>query len=1051
MQNPPFIGIDFGTTNSSVAWINPRDEKAEVLANAESETKTPSVVYFGTDETIVGAPVELLLEDFKSLDEEERGDEMMRVVRSIKRNLVSPPLIPLPDGKDVQPVEVVAEILRKLKRDAEAEHFHAPVERAVITCPAVFDTKQRGKILEAAKLAGFKEVELVEEPVAAALAFANSDLEECRNVLVYDLGGGTFDLAVVAKDDDSFRVAMETDGDANCGGDDFDQALYNFWDAQACQQFGQPISTDEGQLDQFFLRECRRRKELLSMKAESGFSSLLAGGRTFRPKVTRADFERLIRPQLEKTIHKTAELYKKARDKGLEVDTVVMIGGSTRIPLIGHMLKETLGVEPRRWLNKDVAVALGAAYYARELWSPRSTAPSNLVVSAQGGGQFRTISEAVAKARPGSRVVVRPGIYRESVVIAKELEIVGDGAAGDVIIESTERPCISMETERALVRGFTLRTRSGLGGTSVNTVDLKRGHLLLEDCDVSADAGECIHVEGAKADPLIRKCRVHSAKEQCLFFTEDARGLIEDCDIYSSASEAIGILNGASPVVNRCRIHSSVAGVTVGENGRGTFEDCEIYDNSKYNVVVSGGEPAFLRCKMHGGCEDEGGSIVITGKAKGRFDACDIYGARVGVLISEGAEPLLTGSRVHDFTRGVIVSAQGLGVFENCEIFKNEEFNVMTVDGAIPVFLRCGIHDSQHFGLYIDESGAGTFEDCEIYRNAEVNVFVTGHSDPTLRNCRVSGGGNAGVAVQDRSRGTFDNCDIFDHQGWNVAILDKADPKLNKCRIHSGKRSGVRIFQEGRGKLYDCDIYDNAEAQVVIADESDPAVLSCRIRRGTNVGIFVTDGGRGRIKDCDINENEEGGVGIGERGNPSISKCRIMHNKVGILILPAAGGTIKNCDLSNNVEGAWEMEAADSSPVRSGNTVDVDEEIKCVLNRFQQLADFFVNPNIPSGKLSNAMESCRTKAKMPNWEQALALLDCTVFGSAKNCVVFARKGIYFTNHDTSGSILYRDFPANTFKTSGYYIKYDGGSINVAGSAQNSEKVMTILNAIKQIY
>lgn len=154
-----FIGIDFGTTNSCVAWFNPEIKQAAVIPNAEGEQKTPSVVYYGAEETLVGTPVEFLLEDFRHIDEEERQDESMRVVRSIERNLINPPLIPLPGGRDVRPVEVAVEILRKLRRDAGELHFHEEVVRAVVTCPAAFDTKQKNKIKEAVGLAGFKEVE----------------------------------------------------------------------------------------------------------------------------------------------------------------------------------------------------------------------------------------------------------------------------------------------------------------------------------------------------------------------------------------------------------------------------------------------------------------------------------------------------------------------------------------------------------------------------------------------------------------------------------------------------------------------------------------------------------------------------------------------------------------------------------------------------------------------------------------------------------------------------------------------------------------------------
>lgn len=176
-------------------------------------------------QTLVGKPVDELIEDVTN-DRPRREEVFGRTITSIKRSLISPPRIALPDGRYVRPVDVVAEILGNLKREAEEGHFHEEVRRVVITCPAEFNVIQRRKIEEGGRLAGFEEVALIEEPAAAALAYARVGLEMGEHVLVYDLGGGTFDLAVLENEEETFRVAMEPKGIDRCGGDDFDLALY---------------------------------------------------------------------------------------------------------------------------------------------------------------------------------------------------------------------------------------------------------------------------------------------------------------------------------------------------------------------------------------------------------------------------------------------------------------------------------------------------------------------------------------------------------------------------------------------------------------------------------------------------------------------------------------------------------------------------------------------------------------------------------------------------------------------------------------------------------
>jgi formylglycine-generating enzyme required for sulfatase activity len=359
-MSTPTIGIDFGTTTSSMAWVDPGTGKAEMLKNAEGEEKTPSVVYFGAEGVLVGTPAEQMLDD---------PQEGRRVVASVKRELTNAPTLALP-GRRVKAVEVAAAVFAKLKRDAEELHFQEPVTRAVITCPASFDVMEREAIEAAARLAGFAEVRTLEEPVAAAIAYSRAGLGVGRHVLVYDLGGGTFDLALLREEAGGFALALEPKGLRRCGGDDFDQALYDYCDEEAERQWGHPLC--ESGRDLRFLRDCRRRKENLSAQDKVLFSSLVGEGRLFRHSLTRELFEGLISSRIDTTVRLTGELVRAAEAQGFPVETVVLIGGSSRIPLVQRRLKEALPVEPRKWQHQDVAVALGAAYHARSLWGPLS-------------------------------------------------------------------------------------------------------------------------------------------------------------------------------------------------------------------------------------------------------------------------------------------------------------------------------------------------------------------------------------------------------------------------------------------------------------------------------------------------------------------------------------------------------------------------------------------------------------------------------------------------------------------------------------------------------
>lgn len=353
----PVLGIDFGTTYSAMAWCDPNTGRAEVLLNAEGEPKTPSVVYFGASEVVVGKPALHVLED---------AEESRRVVFSCKRYLQSNAVLALP-GRRVTMVEAAAAILAKLKRDAEELHFHAPVRRAVVTCPAAFGEVERERIEAAARQAGFAEVTLLEEPVAAALAYARHGLQVGQHILVYDLGGGTFDLAVLLREGESgFRLALEPRGLPTCGGDDFDRALYDYLDERLRAALN---LTAAAEFDLNRLLPCRECKESLSHLPSSLFSVYVAGQR-FQERVERRTFEDLIRDRLEDTIRLTQDLVADAARRGQPVDTVVLIGGSSRIPLVEAQLAKVLPVKLHKFQQRDVAVALGAAYYAQVQWNP---------------------------------------------------------------------------------------------------------------------------------------------------------------------------------------------------------------------------------------------------------------------------------------------------------------------------------------------------------------------------------------------------------------------------------------------------------------------------------------------------------------------------------------------------------------------------------------------------------------------------------------------------------------------------------------------------------
>lgn len=363
------IGIDFGTSFCSASWINPRTRLPEaIIFHDISMQKMPSIVYYGPDGIMVGMAAYNQLENSSGMKPEMRRQIVQSTVMSIKRHMKQGQYFYLPAGGKVSHEEIVAAILHKIKEQSEITCFCGnTVEEATITHPVVFAEWQKEMLRKAAALAGFKKVQLLEEPVAAAMGYASTTSEKVNNILVYDFGAGTFDVAFVQCDEDGhFRVPIEPEGDAYCGGDDIDDLLYDRWEQIAKEKYDRTIDVNPNNRDLSFKMRCRKHKEQMSLFPKYDFTEILPppGFHRIEMQLDSANFDQIIQPVIDKTVMHTVRLLKKVSDAGYKIDTAIMIGGSSRIPAVYERLKEILPVEPKKVMQVDVAVALGAALNA---------------------------------------------------------------------------------------------------------------------------------------------------------------------------------------------------------------------------------------------------------------------------------------------------------------------------------------------------------------------------------------------------------------------------------------------------------------------------------------------------------------------------------------------------------------------------------------------------------------------------------------------------------------------------------------------------------------
>jgi F-box protein 11 len=309
--------------------------------------------------------------------------------------------------------------------------------------------------------------------------------------------------------------------------------------------------------------------------------------------------------------------------------------------------------------------------------------PPTYIVEPMHHGDFVTITDAFKRVQPGSRIIVRPGLYQEGLVIDKPLEIIGDGERGEILIQADSTNVILFQTSMGRVVNLTLRQV----GEGSSCVEIAQGRLELEDCDITSQNSSCVNIQGG-ADPRLRRNRIHDSKTACgVEVHENAQGTLEDNDIFGNFLSNVEIYNGANPMLRHNRIYDSKqAGVFVYDGAQGTLEDNDIFGN----VVV-------------------------------------------GVAIETTANLILRRNRIHDSKQGgVCVQNGGQGILEDNEIFDNGQSGVFVISGSNLSVKNNLIRENSHWGISIDQNSGGTFEHNQLTRNERGAWFISEDSEANV-------------------------------------------------------------------------------------------------------------------------------------------------------------------------------------------------------------------------------------------------------------------------------------------------------------------------------
>lgn len=520
---------------------------------------------------------------------------------------------------------------------------------------------------------------------------------------------------------------------------------------------------------------------------------------------------------------------------GIAGDLVV---GSTALPVnvrierFVHRLhvEFSLREEAARWAVETWAAALGLpvttvpaparpkpAAAAPPTPATPSTAPDGrpLVVAKLGADHFRSIGEALAQARPGSTIVVQPGVYNEEIVLDKPAEIVGAGDRAEIVVQNaTGGSCLVMRADYAVVRNLSLRGRADVAGKRAHAIDVALGRLVLEDCDVTSSGGAGISVHGPLATPCIRFCTIHDVTGAAGVVCRDrAEVVLEDCELLGNADNQV-FAHDASLTCRRCLVHDGAeGGICVSAAARAVLEDCRLWNNRGEAVVVEAAH-AFVMRRCSTGTDGRGG-VSLRGCDRCLIEDCELTDEAVAFSIGEA---------------------------------------------SAPVIRRCACRGGRTTAVAVRDRAAPTLEDCEIspHPGGQPAVTVAGNARASFTRCRIQQCGGRAVVARDRAEADFRGCQVRDAGSDVVRVDAHARLRLEDCAVQGGAGSGLVVAGDAAVEVLGCRIVDNRQSGVGVEDRGHPRVRDSIIGGNDRHALRVGARAAATVTGCDLSDNGMG-------------------------------------------------------------------------------------------------------------------------------------------------------------------------------------------------
>ncbi|MFC8566028.1 right-handed parallel beta-helix repeat-containing protein [Streptomyces sp. NPDC057245] len=503
-------------------------------------------------------------------------------------------------------------------------------------------------------------------------------------------------------------------------------------------------------------------------------------------------------------------------------------------------------------------------------------ARQTLTVGEERSDGFRTIGEALAQARTGAVIRVRPGRYAENLVIRHRVTIVGEGEPDTVELCPRSGSAVTLMADAVMLSGLTLRGRD----KEAPVVDVPAGQAALDGCVVAGSGWTALLVRG-KGSLAARGCRISNPGGAGLVDSSETESIVEDCAFENFGTSAVVIGETAGPLVRDCRIRGARSnGVLANGEARGTVEGCDISGTDKPAVALEGhSSTRVVGCTVH----HTSVGLLVTSVARPEIEDTSFESiAQSAVVVSGGADPRLSGCVTRRTKNsGLLVLDRSRGTLEGCSFRDSTEAAIRVVDGSAPLLRDTVVSDcaDTEGAVQLADDSTAEFERLTVRDAAGVGILVRSSANPLLRHTRVAGAGGHGIVFTDDARGRLEHCEIDSAGGCALSIDDDAGPEIGDTVLNAAGRSGVLVGERGRGTLRDCVVSDSADAGVGVHDGAEITLLRVRVSGSRAHGVQVSRGGRIVLDACEITGSTGDGVRIDTAEPVDVTGCVLRDNR----------------------------------------------------------------------------------------------------------------------------------------------------------------------------